>query len=447
MIASVSESTPKQILLTDTTFGPKEVAELGRSIRDSVNVPSLFESLSDAVRDLEAKDLRDELSPSDRVRLGIGYYISGQFEKACEILKKSDGGALSLFYLAKSQFGLRQYTDAIKNYELAQKSGYNSDDCTIGLAEVYCEIGDIEKSLAALDKISGATEQTAEYLSLRGATIAKIGDNPDEAIALFKRAISVDKNHPGALFGLALESERRGNDRDAVDLYVRAAKGFPTHVGVLFNLGVLYEDLEQYERAVECYQRILSVYPDHKKARLFLKDAKASSEMHIDEEAQRRKDRIGQILNLPVSDFELSVRSRNCLRSMGIMSLGDLCKHSEPELLASKNFGETSLIEIREMLSLKGLQLGQFSGEKPSPEPVEIETLSPDEQAVLQRPIIDLNLSVRARKCMTRLNIQTIGDLVRHTQDELLECKNFGVTSLKEIRERLTVFDIKLRGE
>ena len=64
--------------------------------------------------------------------------------------------------------------------------------------------------------------------------------------------------------------------------------------------------------------------------------------------------------------------------------------------------------------------------------------MSPDEQALLDRPIADLNLSVRARKCMIRLGINTIGELVRRTGDELLECKNFGVTSLNEVREKLT---------
>ena len=81
------------------------------------------------------------------------------------------------------------------------------------------------------------------------------------------------------------------------------------------------------------------------------------------------------------------------------------------------------------------------------PEIIEVEMLSPDEQAVLLRPVTDLNLSVRARKCMTRLNIQTVAELVRKTADELLECKNFGVTSLNEIREKLIPFNIKLRGE
>ena len=77
----------------------------------------------------------------------------------------------------------------------------------------------------------------------------------------------------------------------------------------------------------------------------------------------------------------------------------------------------------------------------------EPEIMSPDEQALLGKPIADLNLSVRARKCMIRLGVSTIGELVRRTGDELLECKNFGVTSLNEVREKLTGHALKLRGD
>jgi DNA-directed RNA polymerase subunit alpha len=73
--------------------------------------------------------------------------------------------------------------------------------------------------------------------------------------------------------------------------------------------------------------------------------------------------------------------------------------------------------------------------------------LSPDERALLDRPIADLNLSVRARKCMVRLGLSTIGELVRRTGDDLLECKNFGVTSLNEVREKLAIQGLKLRGD
>ena len=131
------------------------------------------------------------------------------------------------------------------------------------------------------------------------------------------------------------------------------------------------------------------------------------------------------------------------------MTLGDLTRTTEQELLASKNFGETSLVEIRDMLHSKGLELGQFADQEPrgragvtSPR-----RHAPDEQAMLDRPIADLNLSVRARKCMVRLGLTTIGELVRRTGDDLLECKNFGVTSLNEVREKLTIQGLKLRGD
>ncbi|MDP6722466.1 MAG: DNA-directed RNA polymerase subunit alpha C-terminal domain-containing protein, partial [Pirellulaceae bacterium] len=212
--------------------------------------------------------------------------------------------------------------------------------------------------------------------------------------------------------------------------------------------GIMYEDMQRYDLAQSCYQRILDVYPDHEQARLFYKDSLGSRDQLYDEEAQKRTDRLSQVLSIPVTDFELSVRSRNCLQKMGVRSLGDLTRTSEQELLTSKNFGETSLIEIRDMLHSKGLDLGQFAHERSEPEPsFDTSNMSPDEQALLDRPIADLNLSVRARKCMVRLGISTIGELARRSQDDLLECKNFGVTSLNEVREKLGQLNLKLRGD
>ena len=55
--------------------------------------------------------------------------------------------------------------------------------------------------------------------------------------------------------------------------------------------------------------------------------------MYYDEEARRRQDRMSQILGIPVTDFELSVRSRNCLQKMGVRTLGDLTRTSEQEAM------------------------------------------------------------------------------------------------------------------
>ena len=432
----------KNLVLADGPFGPQEIKQLQHAVAEDLGQ---FRVLSDAVQELEA---HEERSPAAAVRLGVCYYLLGRYQSALTALKSGDGGALAHFYQGKANAALKNFEAALANFASAAKAGYKADDCALAKAESQRYAGEPRAALATLDSLSGAVEQSAEYLYQRGATIAAIGGTPHEVVALYERAVDADPNHPGALFGLALENDRYGNDDLALDLYERSVAQFPPSVGNLLNLGILYEDRQQYNRAQQCYHRILEVDPNHARARLFLKDAAASGDMYYDEDAQKKCDRISQVLSIPVSDFELSVRSRNCLQKMGIKTLGDLARCTEQDLLASKNFGETSLVEIRDMLATKGLSLGQLAVEKVEPEPVyEQQFMSPDEQALLDRPIADLNLSVRARKCMIRLGLNTIGELVRRTGDDLLECKNFGVTSLNEVREKLTQHSLKLRGD
>jgi DNA-directed RNA polymerase subunit alpha len=431
----------RQVILVSGPFGPAEVHRIREAIGHDQGE---FQKLRDAVNDLQAKE---EQTPAGRVRLGVGYYLLGRYFRAIEVLRQADGGALAHFYLARAYFGRQEYREAVESYQAAERAGYDAGDCALGRAEALRYTGDLAAALAVLDGLSGAVEQTAEYLYQRGATVAAIGGSPAEVVALYERAVEIDRDHPGALFGLALENDRHGNDDTAMDLYRRAVGRLPAHIGSLLNLGLLYEDREQYEKAAQCYQRVLDVYPDHLRAALFFRDTEASHEQYYDEDAQKKRDRMTQVLGIPVSDFELSVRSRNCLQKMGIQTLGDLCRTSEAELLASKNFGETSLVEIKEMLTSKGLRLGQLAAERQPLEVFEPEMLSADEQALLAKPVSDLNLSVRARKCMIRLGINTIGELIRRTGDDLLECKNFGVTSLNEVREKLSSLSLKLRGE
>jgi DNA-directed RNA polymerase subunit alpha len=431
----------KQLVLVDSAFGPREIKQLMAAMSQDFGH---YRLLRDAVAELEASE---NLTPASRVRLGTCLYLLGRYDRALEVLKNADGGALAHFYMGKCQFGKQHFREAAENYEAAARAGYDKDDCALARVEALRYAGDAAAALAILDNLFGAVEQTAEYLYQRGATVASLGGNPPEVVALFERAVEADRNHPGALFGLAMENDRRGNDDAALELYKRSASQFPSHVGALVNLGLLYEDREQYDRAINCYKRVLDVFSEHPRAKLYLRDAEASGDQFYDEDAQKKRDRMSQVLNIPVTDFELSVRSRNCLQKMGVMTLGDLCRCTEQELLSSKNFGETSLIEIKEMLASKGLRLGQLATEKHTVDVFEPEALSADEQALLSRPIAELNLSVRARKCMIRLGITTLGELVRRTGDDLLECKNFGVTSLNEVREKLTAISMKLRGE
>ena len=61
--------------------------------------------------------------------------------------------------------------------------------------------------------------------------------------------------------------------------------------------------------------------------------------------------------NFPIEELELGVRSYNCLKRVGIETIGDLVVKSENELAAIPNFGKKSIEEVRETLATHGLKL------------------------------------------------------------------------------------------
>lgn len=62
-------------------------------------------------------------------------------------------------------------------------------------------------------------------------------------------------------------------------------------------------------------------------------------------------------------------------------------------------------------------------------------------------PIEELELGVRSYNCLKREGVDTVGDLLRKTDQELMCIPNFGRKSIEEVRERLALNNLKLRGE
>jgi DNA-directed RNA polymerase subunit alpha len=65
----------------------------------------------------------------------------------------------------------------------------------------------------------------------------------------------------------------------------------------------------------------------------------------------------GPMENFPIEELELGVRSYNCLKRVGIETIGDLVSKSENELAAIPNFGKKSIEEVKETLATQGLSL------------------------------------------------------------------------------------------
>lgn len=105
------------------------------------------------------------------------------------------------------------------------------------------------------------------------------------------------------------------------------------------------------------------------------------------------------------------------------------------EALASAGATLRSLSDLVASLSdePQGLELGEV---------VDTATSSPD----LDLPIEDLDLSERPRNCLKRAQVNTIGELLTKTEDDLLNITNFGQKSLDEVKEKLDERGLTLRG-
>src|SRR4051794_6002929 len=307
--------------------------------------------------------------------------------------------------------------------------------------------------------VASINERAAEEYYKRGIEAEKEG-NHEKAIEFYERALNENPDHEQACFNLAVLYDRRAEDAKAIELYERICTSPPVHLNALLNLAVLYEDNNHYDEAHRCLDAVLKTNPNHERARMYMKDVESARSMYYDED-DRRAGAQNRVLEIPITDFELSVRSRNCLKKMNIRSLGDLLKTTEQELLSYKNFGETSLNEIKALLAQKGLRLGQSAEGGGAPAtgiggtvgtvgapgvprrtPVVAGNVAPE---ILIKSVADLELSVRSRKALQRLNINSLAELASRTEDELLGCKNFGHTSLNEIKQQLGSFGLGLR--
>jgi DNA-directed RNA polymerase subunit alpha len=77
-----------------------------------------------------------------------------------------------------------------------------------------------------------------------------------------------------------------------------------------------------------------------------------------DEDLDEEEERIRAILDTPVEELELSVRSSNCLKNANIKTIGDLTRRTEEDIAKTRNFGKKSLLEIKEKLAEWNLTLG-----------------------------------------------------------------------------------------
>ncbi|MHC4122045.1 MAG: tetratricopeptide repeat protein, partial [Planctomycetota bacterium] len=416
---------------------------------DEIKQLAAFMNSSESNTILFSETLESNLSKTSakaNLASGIGLFILGKTSQAVEKLNKTDDRKEKFIYLAYSLRKLRHFDEAIRNLEMSLKHGADSFFVSLEKAKTYLQGSDFDTAEKELNNCSSLKDVSAEYHYQFGRLHESQGLY-DNAMDSYKQALELEPNHQESLFHLAYRCDMSGDEEAAIDYYKQIATSSPVYINALINLSVLYEDTGKFDKASQCIDKVLQFHPNHPRAILFQKDIESSKTMYYDEEKEKKKSRKHQILETPISDFELSVRSRNCLKKMKIDTLGDLLQITEAELLSYKNFGETSLREIKAILTSKGLRLGMIldEGEVSSEAISPLDITMDGDEAILNKSVEDLNLSVRSRKCLQKLNLRLLGDLTKKTEAELLGCKNFGVTSLNEVKKGLVNLGLSFR--
>jgi DNA-directed RNA polymerase subunit alpha len=113
---------------------------------------------------------------------------------------------------------------------------------------------------------------------------------------------------------------------------------------------------EAIGQAAEILIRQLAIFTDIEKMEGFGEAAAAAAEAAAEPSLAHGME------NFPIEELELGVRSYNCLKRVGIETIGDLVSKTENELASIPNFGKKSIEEVKETLSTHGLRLRGDNG-------------------------------------------------------------------------------------
>jgi DNA-directed RNA polymerase subunit alpha len=378
------------------------------------------------------------------IRKGTVHWILGQSVEAVGALSDVNATAESQFVLGQALLEAGRPAEAIAQFEALKSNGGNATETEFRIAECEIANGQFEDAAGRLEKVK--VDGNPHYFYLLGFARDMLGEY-NGAIEAYDGALAIDEEFVPALFRKAYNLDLRGDDDAALELYEKLRWLRPVHINTMMNLGVIYEDLGDYEKAIECYKNVLETDPNHLRAQLYLKDAQASINMYYDEDLLRRQSKLESLLATPLNEFNLSVRVRHSLNQYNIQTLGDLIYRTEDELLSLDNFGKSSIKEIKELLSSKGLALAES---KFAPTGIQQFLESPaivGGDQIYEKSVDDFEWSKRVRKGFETLNIRILGDLVSKTEKDFMECRNFGQTSIREIKKKLASLGLSLRSD
>lgn len=152
----------------------------------------------------------------------------------------------------------------------------------------------------------------------------------------------------------------------------------------------------------------------------------------------------------PLTSLKISSQLAHFLNEyIGIITIRDLLRFSEEGMKQVDGFDESFLVEIKCALEEHGLRLAKTNNKLPIIQPLTLYNYDEIDQSeslkVTDKPLASFRLSVRLSNCLIKNEgLETIGDVLKYTEEELLNLKNFGKTSLSELKRILKEYGLRL---
>ena len=261
-------------------------------------------------------------------------------------------------------------------HEFSTIPGITEDvtDIILNLKEVRLRLMDAEQQTIRIDAKGPKTIQAKDITAGPNVEIL----NPDQHIATLARDAKLEMEMVVKLGRGYVPAERNKEEGVPVDTIAMDAIFSPIRK-VNFNIvNARVGQRTDYDRLVFEVWTDGGVKPDDAVAYAakILQDQLQIFINFNEEPEQRTREEAPSIplnenLYRSVDELEFSVRSQNCLQNADIKYIGELVQKSEQEMLKTKNFGQKSLNEIKEILRGMGLELGMKVDRFPPREEIE----------------------------------------------------------------------------
>ncbi|MBE3576762.1 MAG: DNA-directed RNA polymerase subunit alpha [Limnochordales bacterium] len=117
----------------------------------------------------------------------------------------------------------------------------------------------------------------------------------------------------------------------------------------------------------------------------------------------------------------------------------------ELEVWTNRTISPDDAVASAARILIEHLELFQTLGGQTGEAEVAAEPRQDEQARLLAQPIEELDLSVRSYNCLKRAGIDTIGELVRKTEEDMMKVRNMGKKSLQEVKEKLAKLGLSLR--